>query len=166
MVVGEGGEVALDLEDWIGGIGRDGRQGRKRYGKCRKNKACTHVYLPEKGKDDRERPGRQVTDRLGKAAQRPVERGDQIAGVFEADRQAQQAGGYAGGGLGVGAHGGVGHRGGVDNQAFDAAQGFGQAEQINSIEHGFDRIETAFQFETHHGAGAELLLLCQGVLGV
>ena len=76
--------------------------------------------------------------------------------MFKADGQAQQAIGDPGRAPRLGRHGGMGHQGRVGDQAFDAAQGLGQGEDLELIDkrpHG----RNVVQFETEHGPEAGLL---------
>ena len=66
--------------------------------------------------------------------QRALQVGDQIVGILDADRQPHQPVVDAECRAHLRRHRGMGHDGGMLDQAFDAAQAFGQGEQLAALE--------------------------------
>ena len=94
---------------------------------------------------------------VGDGGQRGFKVGDKVCFGFEADRKPQHAVTDARGAARLGAHAHMRHRRRMRDEAFDAAEGFGQSEHLDGFDESSRRFGAARQFKAQHGAEAGLL---------
>ena len=89
-----------------------------------------------------------------------IEPGDEVVDMLQPDGKPEQPVGNARLGAALRPHVHMGHGGGMGDEAFDAAEGFGEREDAHGLEEALDGRHAAGKLEAHHRP--ETLLLPAG----